>query len=355
VTQQGVSRRWVLGALFTGGFVTALGYRLMQPPQTITTTGGFTPTPPTPKPDPPTPEPEPPTPEPDPPALTPVSGLRSESYTFEIVTGTDTAGQNGQRRSVTVTRWIEDLGNGVLLHLVKIPAGSFMMGSLKGEVDRDDDEDQHRVTFPDDFWMGQFEVTQAQYQVITGQNPATFKGAQNPVDSVSWDDARTFCKNISQSTGRAYRLPTEAEWEYACRAGTNTPFHYGQSITPDLVNYDGNYPYGNAAKGNYRNKTTPVGSFPGNRWGLHDMHGNLWEWCQDEWHDSYAEKPESLKQNGSIAWETTSSSSDTIRVLRGGSWLNNARNCRSANRSRFRTYDSYNLRGFRLILAARTP
>ena len=285
-----------------------------------------------------------------------VSGLRSEQYTFETVTGTDAAGLNGQRRSITVIRWIEDLGNGVLLHLVRIPAGSLMMGSPEDEVGRSSYEGpQHRVNFPEDFWIGQFEVTQAQYQAITGQNPSEFTGAQNPVEEVSWDDARNFCKNLSQRTGRAYRLPTEAEWEYACRAGTNTPFHFGQSITPDLVNYDGNYPYRNAARGNYRNKTTPVGSFPGNPWGLHDMHGNLWEWCQDEWHDSYAEKPESLKQNGSIVWETTSPSSDTLRVLRGGSWGNDARNCRSANRYWYGSSFSLNDGGFRLILAARTP
>jgi formylglycine-generating enzyme required for sulfatase activity len=201
--------------------------------------------------------------------------------------------------------------------------------------------------------MGQFAVTQAQYQTITGGNPSEFTGAQNPVDSVSWDDASIFCERLRDRTGRAYRLPTEAEWEYACRSGTTTPFHFGKSITPDLVNYDSNYPYWNAATGQYREQTTPIGSFPGNMWGLHDMHGNVWEWCQDEWHNSYTDKPEFIKQDGSIPWEIKSSSSNISRVLRGGHWYEDARKCRSAIRNCGLHFDPDNW-GFRLVLAART-
>ena len=289
----------------------------------------------------------------------PVEGLRSEEYTFKTVVNTDAAGRNGQQQNVTVTRWIEDLGNGVLLYLVKIPAGSFIMGSPNGEIDRSDREGpQHRVNFPRDFWIGQFAVTQAQYQTVTGKTPSSFKGNQNPVENVSWDDAVNFCQQLSQSTGRTYRLPTESEWEYACRATTTTPLHFGESITPELGNYKGNFPYRQAAKGTYRNNTTPVGSFPGNLWGLYDMHGNLWEWCLDEWHDNYSQKAESLKRDGSIPWAKESSEisllSDDAYVLRGGSWNDLARTARSAYRLSYRR-DLWNFNvGFRLVLSGRT-
>jgi eukaryotic-like serine/threonine-protein kinase len=146
---------------------------------------------------------------------------------------------------------------------------------------------QHQVTLPE-FYLGQTLVTQAQWQAIMGNNPASFKGdGKLPVDSVSWLDAIEFCRKLSQKTGRTYRLPSEAEWEYACRAGTTTPFAFGEAITPAVVNYNGNFPYSGAAKGEFREKTTPVGIFPANAFGLYDMHGNLWEWCLDEWVDNY--------------------------------------------------------------------
>jgi formylglycine-generating enzyme required for sulfatase activity len=161
----------------------------------------------------------------------------------------------------------------------------------------------------------------------------------NPVEQVSWYKAVEFCARLSKATGREYRLPTEAEWEYACRAGTTTPFYCGKTITTDLANYrgtdreeygwSGSYDYG--PKGVYREKTTKVGSFPANPWGLYDMHGNVLEWCMDDWHNSYGDKPDELKQNGGLAW----SSSDKRRVgksLRGGSWNNVPRSCRSAVR-----------------------
>ena len=230
------------------------------------------------------------------------------------------------------------------------------MGSPNGEIDRFDKESpQHRVNFPRDFWMGQFAITQAQYQKVMGTNPSHFQGNQNPVEKVSWDDAVNFCQRISKSTGRSYRLPTEAEWEYACRATTTTPFHFGESITPELVNYDGNYPYRQAAKGTYQGKTTPVGSFPGNLWGLHEMHGNVWEWCLDEWYDNYNQKPESLKRDGGIPWTKQSSVISPLsdnRLFRGGSWLNDAVSCRSAVRYRLAPDSRLLIIGFRVVCRA---
>jgi len=160
-----------------------------------------------------------------------------------------------------------------------------------------------------------------------------------------WDDAKAFCDRLSQHTGQTFRLPSEAEWEYACRAGTTTPFYFGETITPDLVNYDGNYPYGKAPEGKYRAETTPVGSFPPNAFGLHDMHGNVWEWCEDVWHENY----EGVPTDGS-AWETGRDHS--YRLLRGGSWHDNAVWCRAALRDKGTPdYRDFNV-GLRVVLCA---
>ncbi|NEQ23918.1 MAG: formylglycine-generating enzyme family protein [Microcoleus sp. SIO2G3] len=157
-------------------------------------------------------------------------------------------------------------------------------------------------------------------------DPSNFKGANRPVERVFWNDAVEFCARLSKATGREYRLPSEAEWEYACRAGTTTPFHFGETITTDLANYDGNYTYGSGSKGQYRKQTTNVGSFPPNAFGLHDMHGNVLEWCQDTWHENYNGVP----TDGS-AW-VNENANQNIRTLRGGSWDFNPRVCRSASR-----------------------
>lgn len=176
-----------------------------------------------------------------------------------------------------------------------------------------------------------------------GNNPSHFQGSDRPVERVSWNDAVEFCHKLSQRTGQRYRLPSEAEWEYACRAGTATPFHFGETITPDLVNYDGNYPYGEAAKGKYRGETTPVGSFGvANAFGLYDMHGNVWEWCQDVWHENYNGAP----TDGRV-WESGEDSSR--RRLRGGSWFSIARNCRSADRNRNASEIRSGIIGFRVV------
>lgn len=171
--------------------------------------------------------------------------------------------------------YTEDLGNGITFNMVKIPGGSFDMGSADGEGD-DDERPQHRVTVSD-FYMGKFVVTQAVYEKIMGKNPSNFKGKNRPVERVSWYDAIAFCKKLSERTGNTYRLPSESEWEYACRAETTTPFYFGPTITTDIANYNGNYIFGSEPKGKHRKETTPAGSFPPNAYGLFDMHGNVWE------------------------------------------------------------------------------
>ena len=200
-----------------------------------------------------------------------------------------------------------------------IPAGSFVMGSPKEEAERTDAEGpQHRVTFAAPFALGKYPVTFAEYDhfcVETGreQPPDQSWGrGRRPVINVSWDDATAYCAWLGEQTRQAYRLPSEAEWEYACRAGTTTPFWTGATISTEQANYDGNYTYGSGRKGEYREQTTPVDAFAANPWGLHDMHGNVWEWCEDLWHDNYQGAP----ADGS-AWLQ---GKDAGRVVRGGSW-----------------------------------
>jgi formylglycine-generating enzyme required for sulfatase activity len=180
-----------------------------------------------------------------------------------------------------------DLGNKVTMKLALIPAGKFLMGSPADEQERFDDETQHEVTISRPFYMGVTEVTQEQYEAVMGNNPSRFKGDKNPVETVSWNDAMEFCKKLSARTNKTVRLPTEAQWEYACRAGTATPFHTGATISTDEANYDGNSTYGDGPKGEDRLKTIAVASFKPNAFGLYDTHGNVWEWCPD-WHADYA-------------------------------------------------------------------
>lgn len=247
-----------------------------------------------------------------------------KKFSFEVVT-INTQGQVINRTQKEALYYEEDLGNGVLLEMVAIPGGHFWMGSPKTEAERYDHEGpQHPVEVPA-FLMGKYLVTQAQYEAIMGENPSRFRGANNPVEQVTWDKAKEFCQRLSAKTGREYRLPSEAEWEYVCRAGTTTPFHFGETINTDLANYDGNYTYASGSKGRYRGRTTPVGSFPPNAFGLYDMHGNVWEWCADPWHDHYNGAP----IDGS-AW--TQGGNDNRSPLRGGSWLLNPNHCRSAYR-----------------------
>ncbi|WP_233455473.1 MULTISPECIES: formylglycine-generating enzyme family protein [Nostocales] len=239
------------------------------------------------------------------------------------------------------------------LEMVAIPGGTFMMGSPREELQRRDNESpQHSVTVQP-FFMGKYQVTQAQWRFVAQlpqvnrelkSDPSRFKGDNRPVESVSWKDAVEFCSRLSQYTGRTYRLPSEAEWEYACRAGTTTPFHFGQTITTDLANYDGNYTYGDGLRGVRRGETTQVGSFPvANNFGLYDMHGNVREWCQDVWHSNY----EGAFTNG-IAW-LSDEKNNSARLLRGGSWDYNPALCRSAYRHHYNFDLNYNHIGFRVL------
>ena len=201
--------------------------------------------------------------------------------------------------------------NSIGMKFVWIPPGIFLMGSPEEEKERRDHETQHKVTLSKGFFMGVHLVTQEQWQAVMGNNPSNFKGEKNlPVETVSWEDCQEFIKKLRVKDKKPYRLPTEAEWEYACRAGTKTPFCFGDAISTDQANYDGNHIYGNGKKGKYREKTTPVGSFPANAWGLFDMHGNLWEWCQD-WFGDYP-------QNDVV--DPQGPNEGQYRVLRGGSW-----------------------------------
>jgi len=232
----------------------------------------------------------------------------------------------------------EDLGNDVMLEMVSIPGGTFMMGSPETEENRRKSESpQHKVTVKP-FLMGKYPITQAQWIAVMGNNPSRYKGDNRPVEMVSWHDCVEFCKRLSDKTGKAYRLPSESEWEYACRAGTTTPFYFGETITPDLANYNGRYTYASGPKGVYRAETTDVGSFPPNAFGLYDMHGNVWEWCADLRHDNYDGAP----TDGSAWLENKSdkanldyiinSNSTVSRRFRSGSFGNDPNGCRAAVR-----------------------
>jgi formylglycine-generating enzyme required for sulfatase activity len=259
-----------------------------------------------------------------------------------------------ERKKSQTRYFTEDLGSDIGLDMILIPGGTFLMGSPPDELERYDDESpQHSVTVPT-FFMGRYPVTQAQWRFVTSlpqvnlklnPAPAYFKGDNRPVESVNWYDAVEFCQRLSQHTNRTYRLPTEAEWEYAARAGTTTPFYFGETITAELANYDATQTYGDGETGEYRKETTPVDHFGiANGFGLCDMHGNVWEWCLDHWHDNYEDAP-----NDGSAWLTDDESAG--RLLRGGSWDDNPRLCRCASRNidhLFSDLDYYVI-GFRVV------
>lgn len=246
------------------------------------------------------------------------------------------------------------------LRMIYIPAGEFYMGTEDEEIERlkekyswiEKEKPRHLVKVPA-FYLSQTPITQGQWKEVATKikqvnislepEPARFKENppktglkrgekaktrwDRPVEQVSWEEAVEYCQRLSNLTGRAYQLPSEAQWEYACRAGTTTPFHFGETLTSDLANYDGSRTFADEPKGKYRQETTPVGQFPPNGFGLYDMHGNVWEWCEDDWHDSYDGNP---PLDGS-AWKTENKGS--TKILRGGSWVINPWYCRSAYRS----------------------
>ncbi len=306
--------------------------------------------------------------------------------TFDVVK-VNAKGQEVEREKAEASYFTQDLGNDITLEMIAILGGTFTMGSPANEKDSFDDErPQHQVTVPP-FFMGKYPVTQAQWRAVASRtdlkvekdldpDPSYFKdppkppflrgasdsppfegGARGgsptrwdrPVEQVNWYDAIEFCARLSKLTVREYRLPSEAEWEYACRAGTTTAFHFGETITADLANYraTGTKTYADEPKGKYRRKTTPVGYFQvANAFGLYDMHGNVWEWCADTWHDNYDGAP----TDGS-AW--IENGNDNRSPLRGGSWFDDPLGCRSAFRDDDdrRDDDDFCL-GFRVVCGA---
>lgn len=293
-------------------------------------------------------------------------------FIFETVT-IDVEGHVIKKYKRRVESRQDWLALGVGLDMIAIPGGRFMMGSPKAEAGKnwyqvwdqtldglDIEGPQHLVNIPD-FWMGQYLVTQSQWRTVAAlpvvdreldPNPADFKGDRHPVEQVSWNDAIEFCQRLSAYTNRSYRLPSEAEWEYACRAGTSTPFSCGPTITPELANYapvagehngvQWSGAYGLGPKGQYRQQTTAVGTFHANAFGLYDVHGNVWEWCLDHWHNTYEGAP----SDGS-AW--VSSDPNSLRVLRGGTWFFFPDLCRSAFRNRRAPDTRFNRTGFRVV------
>jgi formylglycine-generating enzyme required for sulfatase activity len=276
-----------------------------------------------------------------------------QTFGFETVQ-VNRSGKIIDRQSGAAWGFIETVGD-VTIDMVAIRGGEFVMGSPADEPERYADEGpQHRVTVPP-FFMGRYAVTQAQWRSVAGldpvdrpldPDPAEFKGDDLPVEQVSWLDAVEFCARLSRETGRVYRLPSEAEWEYACRAGTTTPFNFGPMISPEVANYDWDRGYDGVKPKNRKKQqgTMLVGSFPANAWGLHEMHGNVWEWCADDWHGDYEGAP-----NDGQIWRDKNAETTFSKVFRGGSWIYDPQVCRSAIRNlngADRAYSSY---GFRLV------
>lgn len=303
-------------------------------------------------------------------ASSPELNLTAEQITTVQV---NEQGEETGERSVEVNVFDEDLGDDIALRMVEIPGGEFWMGQTDPETEEltrpiGDDKyrecykrelPRHPVSVPS-FFMGMFTITQAQYEAVMGSNPATqydsrFVAPNKSVVGVSWENAIAFCEQLSQQTGREYRLPSEAEWEYACRAKTETPFHFGDTITPNLANYRGidwewegtMYPggYGKGPTGIFRVEPMSVGSFPANAFGLFDMHENVFEWCLDHWHVTYQGAPTDGR-----AWIEDGDSNQ--RMLRGGSWDDVPGRCRSAFRYKSFFSDRSFAIGFRVICSA---
>lgn len=290
--------------------------------------------------------------------------IKLREFSFVAVT-VNRQGQIINSQAQKAQDFLEDLGNNIILEMVSIPGGTFLMGSPQ-EEGSDHEKPQHQVTVSA-FLMGKYPITQAQWKRVANlpkvgrdlkPDPSYFKGDLRPVENVNWYDAVEFCARLYQYTGTPYRLPSEAEWEYACRAGTTSPFYFGETITSQLANYDGSKIYASEPQGQYRQQTNPVGEFSPNAFGLYDLHGNVWEWCADPWHDTYARAP-----GVGRVWDNQNDNRYQVynvenlvkllldgrtRCLRGGSWFKNPDSCRSANRLRYSPgYSNYSY-GFRV-------
>jgi len=293
------------------------------------------------------------------------------AYRFSVITADD-RGRETERRSESARYYKEKLTDIVQVEMVEIPAGAFKMGSvesdleeLKKEYTRGVDKNvktellrrvqwelpQHLVKIPT-FYMSKFEVTQAQWRAVASlpkinidlvSDPSQFKGSERPVEGVSWEEAAEFCERLSQATGRRYRLPSEAEWEYACRAGTDSPYNFGGSMKTDWANFHGKRIYGSLPKGVFREQTVTVGSLGiANAFGLYDMHGNVWEWCSDTWHENYVTGPDDGR-----SWESGEIS--YLKILRGGGFDSSAAECRSNSRNKMTSTIRLNNIGFRVV------
>ena len=261
---------------------------------------------------------------------------------FESVT-VDARGEVIERTHHRAEQFTEDIGKDVSLDMIVIPAGSFQMGSRHSEGNLDE-RPQHFVTIKS-FMMGKFLITQGQWKVIMGKlPPCRFKGDNLPVERVSWKDAQKFCQRLSKQAGHNYRLPSETQWEYACRAGTSTPFSFGETLTSDIANYNGEHTFAKEPRKVYFHSTSEGGKYPPNAFGLYDMHGNLWEWCADNWIDDYRM---SLRDGSDYQMID-----NPYRVARGGSWHDNPQLCRSAARIRFMGSDAEEYIGFRVVCDA---
>lgn len=283
-------------------------------------------------------------------------GAVLESFEFETaqIRRAEAGGWDIERRRGSAQQFVEELGDGTGLEMVFVPGGKFVMGSPDDEPENEDDEKPQHEVEVSPFYLGKYPVTQAQWRAVAAllqveralePEPSHFKGANRPVEQVSWHDAVEFCRRLSQHSGRDYQLPSEAEWEYACRARTTTPFYFGDTLSSELANYNGSITYADGPKGEYRNETTDVGSFPANGFGLYDMHGSVWEWCADDWHSNYGGAP-----NDGSAW-VDENRTKTRRVLRGGSSQYFPGYCRSAIRFN-NVPDLANYNGFRVACAA---
>ena len=301
--------------------------------------------------------------------------LKLLSFNFEVVE-VNAKGEQIRKESKQSQYFSEDLGKGITLEMVAIPGGTFTMGTENEEIERlvkkfdwegfRWQRPQHRVTVSS-FYMGRYPITQSQWKAIAATakididletNPSNFKGDELPVERVNWYQATEFCKRLSRETKREYRLPSEAEWEYACRAGTTTPFYFGETITGELANYDASKTYADEPTREYRKETTPMRQFPPNAFGLYDMHGNVWEWCADTWHNVYVgnvwEWCAGIWHNVYVGAPTDGSAwiengDDSRSPLRGGSWYSIPSYCRSAHRS-FEDRHSFNSSlGFRVV------
>jgi formylglycine-generating enzyme required for sulfatase activity/tRNA A-37 threonylcarbamoyl transferase component Bud32 len=259
-------------------------------------------------------------------------------FQFQVIT-VNAKGEEKESKTIEAEYLNENLGKGITLEMVSIPEGEFLFGLPNETKNKTDYELMQQVVKVPAFYMSKYPITQNQWQAIMKNNPSRFKGGNRPVEQVSWFEALTFCQKLMAKTGKQYRLPTETEWEYACRGGTTTLFHFGETITTDLANYDGNCAYAGASKGRYRQKTVNVGSFSPNAFGLYDMHGNVREWCANIWENTYEEQEIIVTDVNDLR----------LRALRGGAWSDHPLYCRCTSRYGLDPQTKNFIIGFRVV------